>query len=639
MATRTIIVGTAGHIDHGKSSLVRALTGTDPDRLKEEKARGITIELGFAHAQVADDVVASFVDVPGHERFVRAMLAGVGGIDAVVLVVAATESVMPQTREHFDICRLLRVPRGVIALTKCDAADDTAIEFSALEVRELVAGSFLESAPIVQVSARTGAGLDTLRDALADLARHMPPRFRAGPVRLPVDRAFSLRGFGTVLTGTLTSGTVAVEDDLELLPSGVRVKVRGLHVHGRPCETAGAGERVAVNVAGVDVADVPRGAVAAAPGALQATRRADATVTTLPGASIKHGARVRVHQGTAEVLARVSVAGESGIVDAGATADVRLRFETPAILSRGDRIVIRTYSPLITVAGGVVLDPQPPRAGVRTPRGRARMAALAHREPAAEDWPIAAREMVAAAGLQGLTVKALAPRIGAATAELVPVLHALDAAGAVVFAGDWVVDAAAAQAPVPALLAGLADFHRASPLATGLPLEEARGRWFPDVPALVFERVIGRLVTSGTVSARDTLALRSHRVELTSEEAEIFDWLDRRYLEAGFAPPEPAALAAEERRAPALVERIAQLMVKQRRLVRVDTLLFHPATLERLKREVTARKAAAGAASATIDVKAFKESYNVSRKYAIPLLEYLDRERLTRRSGDTRVVI
>ena len=636
---RTIIVGTAGHIDHGKSSLVRALTGTDPDRLKEEKARGITIELGFAHAPVAADVVASFVDVPGHERFVRAMLAGVGGIDVVLLVVAADESVMPQTREHFDICRLLGVARGLVVLTKCDVADETSMEFATLEVRDLVSGSFLEGALILPVSSVTGEGLDVLRGALAAMARAMPPRGRAGPARLPVDRAFSMKGFGTVVTGTMASGIVAIDDELELLPAGARVKVRGLHVHGQARTTAAAGERVAMNLAGVDVGSVARGSVAAAPGALQPTRRVDARITMLPGAALKHGARVRIHQGTAEALARVSVAGASGVVAPGESADVRLRFESPAVVTRADRFIVRSYSPLVTIGGGVVLDPQPPRAGVRTARGVARMAALQICTDAEADRRAAIQVMLAGAGLHGVSAGDLAPRIGATSAELTATLGALARQGVVVLGGEGAVDGPAASAPIAAMLAGLAEFHRASPLSPGMSLEQVRGRWFTAMPPPVFERVVASLVAAGKVTAKDTLSLAAHRVELTPDEAQVFEWLERRYLEAGFSPPDVAALAGEALRAPALVERVAQLMIKQKRLVRVDTLVFHRDVLERLKREVAARKASAGSGPATVDVKSFKDAFSVSRKYAIPLLEYLDRERVTRRAGDVRIVL
>ncbi len=636
---RTIVVGTAGHIDHGKSALVMALTGTDPDRLKEEKARGITIELGFAHAPVADDVMASFVDVPGHERFVRAMLAGVGGIDLVLLVVAADESVMPQTREHFDICRLLGVGRGLVVVTKTDAAETGMTALVMEEVRELVAGSFLEDAPIVPVSAHTGDGLDVLRRAIATLARAVPARNDRGAARLPVDRAFTMKGFGTVVTGTLVQGTLAVDDELSLLPAERIVKVRGLHMHGGARPRVSAGKRVAVNLAGLEVADVPRGSVLASPGALAVTRRADAHLTMLPGATLRHGARVRVHQGTAELLARVAVAGSAGLVAAGGEADVRLRFETPAVLTRGDRLIVRSYSPLVTVGGGVVLDPLPPRPGVRTTRGVARMAALAVLPDLLADRASATRVLVASAGAAGVTVQELSRRLGATRAEVVAVVDRLVSAGAAVRGGDWVVDAAALERPIATMLAGLADFHRAQPLAPGLGLEDARGRWFRVVPPAVVDGIVASLVAAGRIVATDTLALTAHRVSLSAEDQATHAWLDQRFREAGLAPPDAGALPGEARRPAAAVETLVQLLVKAKTLVRVDTLIFHAVVLEGLKAEIRARKAAAPDGRATVDVKTFKDTYNVTRKYAIPLLEYLDRERVTRRVGDARIVL
>ncbi|HUU34535.1 MAG TPA: SelB C-terminal domain-containing protein, partial [Vicinamibacterales bacterium] len=430
-----------------------------------------------------------------------------------------------------------------------------------------------------------------------------------------------------------------VDDELELLPAGIQVKVRGLHVHGRSRTSAAAGERVALNLVGVEVADVARGSVVAALGALRPTRRLDARVTMLPAAGLRHGARVRVHQGTAEVLARVSVAGASGVVPPGGAADVRLRLEAPATVTRGDRFILRSYSPLVTVGGGAVLDPLPPRAGVRTARGVARMTALQLLDDRTADCRTAVLAMTAGAGIHGVTIAELASRTGAARAELLAILDALDGEGKVVVGGDSVVDGAIANAPVAAVMAGLAEFHRASPLVTGMSLELVRGRWFATMPPPVFDRVIGSLVAAGRVVARDTLALTSHRVSMTPEELEVYQWIDRRYLEAGFSPPDAAALAGEARRAPAVVERITQLMLKEKRLQRVDALVFHRDVLDRLKQDVVALKAAAGNARATVDVKSFKDTYNVSRKFAIPLLEYLDRERITKRAGDVRIVL
>src|SRR4051812_19512103 len=422
---RSVVVGTAGHIDHGKSALVRALTGTDPDRLKEEKARGITIDLGFAH-QVIDGSNFAFVDVPGHERFVKNMLAGVGGIDLVVLVVAADESVMPQTREHFDICRLLRIPAGLVALTKADLADADMLELAQIEVRELVAGSFLDGAPIVPVSTKTGDGLDAFRAALAGVSRAAHARRSDRVARLPIDRVFSMKGFGTVVTGTLASGRIGVDDELLVAPGERRVKVRGLQVHGRKQSDASAGQRTAINLGGVDVDEIVRGQVLVTSGAFVDTRVADANIEVLPGAKpLKHGARVRFHQGTAEILGRVAVVGPAADRDAaeargslalapGSRAFVRLRLEAPAVLARGDPSLRRPYPPPLTIAGGLILDPQPPRTGIRSAAALERCRRLDF-DPASTDPLDAQRRAVAVmlddAGASGLPLTALTSRV------------------------------------------------------------------------------------------------------------------------------------------------------------------------------------------------------------------------------------
>ncbi|MGH9329764.1 MAG: selenocysteine-specific translation elongation factor, partial [Vicinamibacterales bacterium] len=422
--TRSLVVGTAGHIDHGKSTLVRALTGIDPDRLKEERERGITIDLGFAHYE-ADGVTYAFVDVPGHERFVKNMLAGVGGIDCILLVVAADESVKPQTREHFDICRLLRVPAGIIALTKADLVDADTLELVKLETRELAAGTFLEGAAMIAVSARTGQGLDALRAALASLPAIRGRRPDA-PVRLPIDRVFSMKGFGTVVTGTLIGGIIREEAELVVLPAERHVKVRGVQVHGRRAAEARAGQRTAINLGGVEVADLTRGDTLAEAGSFQPSRVLDAIVEVLPTAkALKHGARVRLHQGTSELLGRLSVAvgttftaGEhsettvkvrAAEIEPGAEAYVRIRLESPAVVTRGDRFILRAYSPPVTIAGGEVLDPDPPRGPIRTAAGRARLARLDPRHHGQDE---AAAAFVDERGPAGLARRTLVARAG-----------------------------------------------------------------------------------------------------------------------------------------------------------------------------------------------------------------------------------
>ena len=618
---------------------MQALTGTDPDRLKEEKERGITIELGFAHT-VLDGLTVAFVDVPGHERFVKTMLAGVGGLDCVLLIVASDESVMPQTREHFDICRLLHVEQGIVVLTKSDLVDDETLELVRLEVRELVAGSFLERAPVIAVSARTGAGLDDLRAALRAASTRVTRPRDGGATRLPIDRAFSMQGFGTVVTGTLISGRVRPDDELALLPGDQRVRVRGVQVHGRRTDAAVAGQRTAVNLGGIEVAEIDRGQSLATPGAITVTRRVDAVLDLLPSAKpLKHGARVRFHQGTTEVMGRVSIAGSQATAIApGSHATIRLRLEAPVALTRGDRFILRAYSPTVTIAGGQVLDPEPSVASIRTDAAAKRFEAMAMPAAATDDTRALAR-MIADAGGAALPIASLASRAGVATDRVPQIVATLESAGLARVAGDRLVSPALVGELAARLVAHVGEFHRSQPLADGLPREEARGRLFARADAQVFELVLSDLQRQKKLVVRDRLALPGHRLELSPEEESTRTAVEAAYQHGGLKPPDAAQLAADAKLAPALVEKMTSLLLRQKRLVRVDTLTFHVDALTTLKNEIRELKASAPAGRATVDVTAFKDRYGVSRKFAIPLLEWLDRERVTRRSGETRVVL
>ena len=636
-----LVIGTAGHIDHGKSSLVRALTGIDPDRLKEEKARGITIDLGFAHWQRADLRVA-FVDVPGHERFVKNMLAGVGGIDAVMLVVAADEGVMPQTREHVEICRLLGIAHGVVALTKADLVDDDMIELVKLDVAELLADSPLASAGMVAVSSATGRGLDALGDALAGLAAVVRPRDDQATPRLPVDRAFSMRGFGTVVTGTLVRGRLRAEQELELTPGGRRVKVRGVQVHGEARTEVRAGQRAAVNLAGVEVADVHRGQVLVAPDTLPARRVLDATVSVLPSAGpLSHGARVRFHEGTAEALARVSIVAPArgeGVheIAPGETGFVRLRLETPAAVTRGDRFVLRRYSPAITIAGGQVLDPAPPRSGVRSAATSARLARL--RAPFADEGSEeqALRVFVEEAGPRGIALNDLVARAGAGTTAGRAAIDRLRASPDVWVVDDRVLMRSWAATLAGRVLAAVDAHHQAQPLSDGIPREELRERVLGDAHASVAAAVIDALTASGTLKGRDRIARAAHGEVVSAEDEAARARLVEAYRAGGLTPPDAARVAAATGLGPARITAMTQLLVRQQVLVKVDAFVFHRDVLDRLKAEGRALRATGEAA---VDVASFKERYGLTRKFAIPLLEYLDRERVTRRVGERRVVL
>ena len=647
--TRHVVVGTAGHIDHGKSTLVKALTGSDPDRLKEEKVRGITIDLGFAHLHQGDTQLA-FVDVPGHERFVKNMLAGASGIDGVLLVIAADESVMPQTREHFDICRLLDVSSGVVALTKVDAVDRETVELVRLETADLLAGSFLEEVAVVPVSARTGEGLEELQSELFAMAGHVGGRTSAGAARLPVDRAFTVKGFGTVVTGTLVSGQLKVDDVLTVLPSGRDIKVRGLQVHGAIEAAASAGQRVAANLSGVGISEITRGDTAVSPGCFKTTKRADAVLDLLGAVRrLRHGARVRFHQGTSEVLGRVALGPALGehadlgdapdALPGGGQAFVRLRLERAAVLTRGDRFILRAYSPPMTIAGGRILDPNPPRVGIRTEAGRSRLEQLLGGTPLeglkGEDRALGI--LVGECGLVGFRLMDLVTRAGVPPGSVEVVGSRLVSSGIVRRIGDLLVDAAVLTDGGKRLVATLTAFHEAQPLQQGLPREEARERLFSHAGEGVFDAVLDELVGIGKLVVRDHLALSSHRVTLSPEETRISREILSVLGEAELRPPAPTAIREQLGTDKTTFDRVLRLLVRQGRVVSVGSLMFNVDAMEALKKDLLSLKAAAE--SAKIDVGVFKERYGVSRKYAIPLLEYLDRERVTRRVGHERILL
>ena len=626
---RSLIVGTAGHIDHGKSALVRALTGTDPDRLKEEKERGITIDLGFAHMDVGPDQVVSFIDVPGHERFVRNMLAGAHGIDAVLLVIAADESVMPQTREHFHICRLLGIERGLVVLTKCDLADEELQALAEVEARELVAGSFLEGAPVLRVSTVTGEGLGGLRAALASLAADPPPRPADGLLRLPIDRAFTLRGFGTVVTGTLVSGTLVLGEEVEVLPSGRRARVRGLHVHGSAVARVEAGNRAAVNLAGLDVADLSRGDVLARPGTLRPGSILDAELTLLPGERpLRDQARVRVHVMSGEYLARVRVL-EGASVAPGTTAPVQIRLERPAVAGRGDPLIIRSYSPAMTIGGALVVDPL---ASKKRRRGAA--ARPSGRDLAGANATLAAVALVEEAGSEGIDAPRLAARV---TAPLPALMAGLATQPSVLTLGKepaWLLSRKAMESLARSARDALARYHAEQPLKAAMPREELRRRAFASAPPGAFDQAVADMAAAGELRAgADGVALAGHTVRLSREEEAAREALMDAARAAGLEGLDLARGPA--RLEPRLAERVSRLMVAEGTLRRVGDALVSGEALDALKADVRRR----WASGARLDVGEFKELTRLSRKYVIPLLEYLDREKITRRSGADRVVM
>ncbi|HLW79423.1 MAG TPA: selenocysteine-specific translation elongation factor, partial [Terriglobia bacterium] len=521
-AMKYVIVGTAGHIDHGKSALVRALTGTDPDRLEEEKRRGITIDLGFAHLDLGDGLRAGFIDVPGHERFVKNMLAGAGGIDLVLLVVAADESIKPQTREHFDICRMLGVRQGAVVITKADLVDAEMVELVTVEVQEFVAGSFLEGAPVVAVSARTGQGMPALIETLRRLSAAVTPKPAGQPARLPIDRAFVMKGFGAVVTGTLVAGRLETEQEVEIYPLGRRVRVRGIEVHNQSAGEAVAGQRTALNLAGVEAREITRGMTLAAPGWFEATARLDAAISLLPGARpLKNHAKVHFHCWAAETVAE-AVLLDGKELKPGGRAYVQLRMAEPGLYLPGDRFIIRQFSPLATIGGGVILDSQPLRHRLADPSVLAGLEILERGGPEAR-----LALLVEQAG--ETSESALVARTGWQPSEVARVGKLLDAKQSVLRLGsppNLYVAARHFETLAARLIAELEKFHQANPLLPGLAKEELRGRLAlrasgsTALPSpLLMNGLLQALSAQGKLRLQgETVQAAGHEIQLTAEE-------------------------------------------------------------------------------------------------------------------------
>ncbi len=636
---RHVIVGTSGHIDHGKSALVLALTGTDPDRWQEEKRRGITIDIGFAHLDLGQDLRIGFIDVPGHERFVKNMLAGVGGIDLLMLIVAADESIKPQTREHFDICKLLGIRRGLVVITKSDLVDREALDLVRMEVQEFVEGSFLADAPMVAVSARTGDGLDELRNELRRLSLETPARPTDLPFRLPIDRSFVMKGFGAVVTGTLIAGTVEKEAEVEIFPLGKQARVRGIEVFNAAADRASAGQRTALNLAGIEARQISRGMVMAAPGLFQPTGVIDCALNLLPSARpLKNQAPVHFHCGTAEMLARV-VLLEGKVMEPGAKGFVQLRLAKPGLFVPGDRFIIRQFSPVSTIGGGGVLDSAPPKHRTGDPAAIESLRILESGTPEARLELLVQRVGEADPAL-------LAARTGWKPADVLQVARSLANEKRVVLLGQppcLLVHAAHFSRLAKLLLEQLNLFHQVNPLVAGLPKDDLRaklaaGRTPRALPSPALLNALLQTLTSlGKIGVQGEMVRLSGRtIQLTPEEVAARDQIATAFEKAGLAVPGTPEVLETLRIDRARAEKLLNILVKENVLHRVTSdLIFHQTALAKL-REILARRKAQ---SPRISIPEFKTLTGVSRKYAIPLLEYLDRERVTRREGDVRIIL
>jgi|CXWL01.1.fsa_nt_gi selenocysteine-specific elongation factor len=636
-----IIVGTAGHIDHGKTSLVKALTGTDADRLPEEKRRGITVDIGFAEMDVGETHFG-FVDVPGHERFVKNMLAGASGIDLVILVIAADDGVMPQTREHFDICRLLNIRSGIVAVTKCDLVDTETLELAKIEAGELVENSFLDTAPIIAVSSQTGKGIDAIREALAQAASALKARNNDSVMRLPIDRSFSMKGFGAVVTGTLAAGSIEEGSELELLPISQRVRVRGLQTHGKSVTSAHAGQRVAVNLAGTDHAEIERGMVLTEPDSLIATQIVDAEIEVLPRSPkpLCSRQRVRFHIGTTEVLARVSVLTESGEIRPGCRNLVQMTLEKKIVAIPGERFIIRSYSPQMTIGGGVIIDNLASKHRRKDlPQVRGFLNELLSSTAADSTVKLFINTSLAS----GSTFAELKARTGFSGAVLTMAIESVIAAAASVDAAGRYIATTAFEALKDSVIHAVEEFHKQQPLAKGITREALREAAFAHLPDRIFQVVIASLESANKIVTRgDTIKIARYEKVLSPEETLVAEKIRMIYNTSGLEVPKLDEAIGESIAGTSLshvqARKLVQVSVDSDELVKVtDEFYFSGGVISQLIAKL--EKYADSSKDRLVDVSTFKELAGISRKYAIPLLEYFDRQKVTVRSGDKRLIL
>ncbi len=631
---KQLILGTAGHIDHGKSSFVKALTGTDPDRLKEEKRRGITIELGFASFLLPGGRRLGIVDVPGHEKFVKNMVAGASGIDLVALMVAADEGVMPQTREHLEICTLLGITHGLVVLTKIDLVDEEMLELAREDVADVVRGTFLEEAPVLPVSSVTGQGLNRFPELVESITGDMPEKYRSGIFRLPVDRVFSMKGFGTVITGTLISGSVQTGDTIQIYPSQRTSKVRGLQVHGEKVASAGAGLRTAINFQGIEKKEVCRGSVLGFPATLLPSYMLDVYFLYLAsnGKPIKNRSRVRVHAGTSEILGMLILLDREEMAP-GEEAVVQLRLNTPVVCVKDDRVVIRSYSPIRTIGGGQVLNPVPPKHKRNQPELVSEIFKLENASP-----ETAILFHCRQAGEQGISWTALKIMVNINEKQLQKNLDPLLSSRSVILVDKEkriYVHQETVDSMIQEFLAVLTRYHQKNPLKKGIPRQEIKSRIAGRSRPRLFELVLERLLKEEQiVQEGEALRLPGHTVALDSNHSRLKEEIIGHYQTAGLEPPYLKELAGIlGRNDMQAIKDVMTLLVEEGKLFKVkEDLFFHASAVEELKNRLVRFLSDKG----KIDTPEFKKMTNVSRKYTIPLIEYFDSQKITIRVGDVR---
>lgn len=619
---RYIILGTAGHIDHGKSVLVKTLTGIDPDRLKEEKERGITIDLGFAYLNYPDGLTVGIVDVPGHERLVKNMLAGAGGIDLVLLVIAADEGIMPQSREHLNICNLLKIKSGLIAITKSDLVEREWIDLLEDDVKNFVKGTFLEGAQIVSVSSKTLHNIDVLKEKIREASLQVKPKPTKGLFRLPIDRVFTLKGFGTVVTGTVVSGKLSLDESVEILPSKVISRVRGLHSHGKSIRTAYAGQRVAINLLGVDKEILKRGDYIVASGRFTSTKRLDANVELLSNAPVlKSKGLVHLHIGTSEITARIILYGKDTL-KAGEKCYCQFRLQEPVIAMSGDRYIIRRFSPVITIGGGDILDPSAHR---RSRKEGLEDLTIFESGTLSEKIEIKVKK----AGIYGVTIPFIEGWVKAEITSISDSIKTLADNGTIIQIDDILVHQDAFNALNDSVKKTLQIYHRKNPLKPGLPKEELRAQLNMDQK--IFNNMLRAM--NNIAVEKEVIRLKTFNISLSTVDESLKKRILEILMNTRYQPPTKDDLSQTLKIDSKHLTDILKLMVREGSIVRINEAMYISSTIYKMMidtlKDFFSKKP-------EITVAEFRDLLKTSRKYALPLLEYLDSNKITMRVGDIR---
>ncbi|HNZ31281.1 MAG TPA: selenocysteine-specific translation elongation factor [Smithellaceae bacterium] len=632
---RHVVLGTAGHVDHGKTALIKALTGTDTDRLKEEKERGITIELGFASLKLPSGQTLGVVDVPGHEKFIKHMVSGAAGIDLVMMIIAADEGIMPQTKEHLNICSLLGIRTGLVALTKIDMVENDWLELVKTEIQDFLKGTFLEGVPVIPVSALKQKGIDELTAALDTVVQNIPEKNDCGIFRLPVDRVFTMKGFGTVVTGTLISDSISVGEDVLILPEEINTRIRGIQVHNQPTQEATAGQRTAINLQGIEKESLQRGDVLTRPGTVVPTTRLDVFIEYLKNnaKSLKNRTLARLHTGASEIIARVILIEKDELAP-GEKGFAQLILEKKDVVVAGDRFVLRSYSPITTIGGGLIIDPLPPKHKRLNKKVIEELATLLN-----GTLPKKIEVILERAGFAGTNLRHLVFRLGTNAKNIKEALQSILSQKSALITDKEetnIISASFYEKLAQSAAEIISQYQKKNPLREGISKEELKASLGRDISPKLFFMLLQNLADQKKIEVdKETVRLFGHKVTLADDLNSIRQEILKIYNEAGLTPPSFKDVINNFQDKKTEAQNIIKLLLKEGSLIKInEELIFTREALDNLRKNYKALLVKEGKATPV----SFKELTGLSRKYIIPLMEYFDTDKLTMRVGDHRIL-